>query len=64
MVNAIISLANNLNYKIVAEGVETKEQLKFFENSNCDEIQGYYFSLPLNAEDFHALLAEDKTFSD
>ncbi len=64
VVNAIISLANNLNYKIVAEGVETKEQLKFFENSNCDEIQGYYFSLPLNAEDFHALLAEDKTFSD
>ncbi len=63
VVNAIISLANNLNYKIVAEGVETREQLAFFEKSTIDEIQGYYFSKPLSAEDLQALLTEDKTFS-
>ncbi len=62
VVNAIISLAKNLNFKIVAEGVETKEQLEFLENTDCNEIQGYYFSKPMSSEDMHAILVKDKPF--
>ena len=60
VINAIISLAKNLNFKIVAEGVETKEQLEFLENTDCDEIQGYYFSQPMSSEEMHAIMVEDK----
>ena len=49
---AIISLAKSFGIAITAEGVENKEQLDFLINENCDEIQGYYFSKPLNKEDF------------
>ena len=62
VVNAIISLAKNLNFKIVAEGVETKEQLEFLEKTECNEIQGYYFSKPMSSEDMHAILVKDKPF--
>lgn len=62
VVNAIITLAKGLNFKVVAEGVETGEQLEFLRSNNCDEIQGYYFSKPLSAEDFHALLKKDPLF--
>ena len=46
----IISLAKNLQLKIIAEGVETKEQLEFLRAEGCEQIQGYYFSRPLHAE--------------
>ena len=49
---AIISLSKTFGIAITAEGVENKEQLDFLINQNCDEIQGYYFSKPLNKEDF------------
>ena len=62
VVNAIISLAKNLNFKIVAEGVETKEQLEFLENTECNEIQGYYFSKPMSSEEMHAILVKDEPF--
>src|SRR6202521_3973754 len=45
--SAIISMAKNLNLKVIAEGVETKEQLSFLQTYRCDQIQGYYFSKPL-----------------
>ena len=44
---AVIAMAHNLNYKVVAEGVETPEQLEFLRNCNCDYGQGYLFSKPL-----------------
>ena len=50
IVLAIIQLAHNLRLKVVAEGVETEEQLRFLHLHRCDEIQGYFFSKPLSAD--------------
>jgi len=55
---AIITLAKSLGLKIVAEGVEDKEQLAFLKQHNCDVYQGYYFSRPLGAEHIPALLQQ------
>jgi EAL domain-containing protein (putative c-di-GMP-specific phosphodiesterase class I) len=52
---ALISLAHNLNLVVVAEGVETQQQVEFLCGIGCDLIQGYHFSLPLRAADFVAL---------
>ena len=49
---AVISMANSLNLKVIAEGVENEEQMSFLRAHHCDEIQGYYFSKPLEADDF------------
>ncbi len=49
---AIISMAKSLRLEVIAEGVETKQQLNFLAKNNCDEIQGYYFSRPLVFEAF------------
>jgi diguanylate cyclase (GGDEF)-like protein/PAS domain S-box-containing protein len=56
VITAIIALAHSLNMSVVAEGVETKDQLDFMKKSNCDEIQGYYFSKPLSSEEFRKLV--------
>jgi diguanylate cyclase (GGDEF)-like protein/PAS domain S-box-containing protein len=56
--SAIIALAHNLNFKVLAEGVETAEQLAFLRQQGCDYYQGYYFSKPLPAADFAALLQQ------
>jgi len=48
---AIIAMAHNLDLKVIAEGVETKEQLEFLEQQNCDQIQGFLISKPLSADD-------------
>lgn len=58
VLNSVIRMAKLLNMKIVAEGVETREQLSFLKGAGCDWIQGYYFSKPLPLKDFRALLAE------
>ena len=54
---SIITLAHNLGLKVVAEGIETQEQLGFLQDSGCDQGQGYYFSPPLPADGFfqHAM---------
>ncbi|MEH7236865.1 EAL domain-containing protein [Bacillus sp. JJ1562] len=52
IVKAIITLAHNLNLKVVAEGVETEDQLAFLRKNNCDYFQGFLFSKPLSSEDF------------
>ena len=57
IVSTIISLAHCLNLKVVAEGVETEEQLKLLRLLRCDEMQGYLFSRPLPAEDVERLIA-------
>jgi diguanylate cyclase (GGDEF)-like protein len=56
IVRAIVSLAHSLRLKVVAEGVETAEQLEFLKTLGCDQYQGYYFSPAVPAKDFVALL--------
>ena len=57
--NTIISIAQQLKHKVIAEGVETVEQLAFLKNSGCDEVQGYLFSRPLTAAAFEKAFRED-----
>ncbi len=53
---AIIAMAHSLNLSVLAEGVETEEQLARLREEGCDEVQGYLFSRPVCAEDFELLL--------
>ena len=57
---AIIGMAHGLGLKVIAEGVEYEDQLKFLRWQKCDNMQGYYFSRPLQAEAFEALLTSGK----
>jgi EAL domain-containing protein (putative c-di-GMP-specific phosphodiesterase class I) len=57
---AIITMAHALRLKVVAEGVETRAQLEFLTANGCDEIQGYYFSRPLPAEQCTQLLRDKR----
>ncbi len=50
IVKSVIALAHNMNLKVIAEGVEDKNQLDFLRNENCDQVQGFYFSPPENSE--------------
>lgn len=50
VMNSIISLAHSLNLKITAEGIEKREQYELLRESDCDYIQGYYFSKPLEVD--------------
>ncbi|MEQ1529646.1 MAG: EAL domain-containing protein, partial [Methylococcales bacterium] len=56
---AIVAMGHNLGFKVLAEGVETAEQLLFLKNQGCDLYQGYLKSRPLPAEEFAALLIAD-----
>jgi len=59
---AIVTLARNLKLNVIAEGVETVEQLDFLRGLDCDEVQGYLFSHPLSAEESLRLLMEKKCY--
>ncbi|HYD97312.1 MAG TPA: EAL domain-containing protein [Noviherbaspirillum sp.] len=59
IVASIISLAHNLRRHVIAEGVETHEQLAYLQRHGCNEMQGYYFSKPVPAELFEKLLRID-----
>jgi diguanylate cyclase (GGDEF)-like protein len=54
--DTILAMAGSLGLKVVAEGVENLDQMKFLERRGCDEMQGYYFSKPLPAEEMTAYL--------
>ena len=57
IVEDTIALAKKLDMRIVAEGIETREQVDFLASMNCDLIQGYYFAKPMPIADF-----EEKAF--
>jgi diguanylate cyclase (GGDEF)-like protein len=56
--NAIIALAQSLNLKVIAEGVETKGQRDFIVENGCENIQGYYYSKPVPANEFELILRD------
>ena len=56
---AIIALGHNLKLKVIAEGVETRAQLDFVRDYDCDQMQGYYFSAALGADALADMLARD-----
>jgi diguanylate cyclase (GGDEF)-like protein/PAS domain S-box-containing protein len=60
IVTAVISMGRSLRMRVVAEGVETQEELSFLQANQCKEAQGYYFSRPVLAEKFAKLLAIGK----
>lgn len=59
IISAVTAMAHNMRMKVIAEGVETEEQLSFLRMSGCDEIQGFLFSKPLPADEFELLLARN-----
>lgn len=70
LADAIVDMAKTLEKKVIAEGVETLEQLRYLQQRGCDQIQGYYFCEPVNAltatrllEDGYEGLLQRKSFS-
>ena len=58
IVTAIVAMAQSLNLKVTAEGVETAEQLAFLRTLQCDELQGYLFSRPVPSDELTRLLGK------
>lgn len=54
IVMAVISMGHSLGLRVIAEGVETAQQLEFLRQNGCDEVQGYFFARPMSAPDFIA----------
>lgn len=64
IVSAVILMAHSLNLKVIAEGVESTEQLDFLLDRKCNEMQGYLFSRPLSADNFAQLFSDNPTYAD
>jgi diguanylate cyclase (GGDEF)-like protein/PAS domain S-box-containing protein len=56
IVTAVISMGRSMKLRVVAEGVETREELKFLRSHQCEEAQGYYFSRPVLPHEFSVML--------
>ena len=56
IISAVISMARALNLRVIAEGVETEEQLAFLRREQCSEMQGFLYSQPLTVADFEQAL--------
>jgi EAL domain-containing protein (putative c-di-GMP-specific phosphodiesterase class I) len=61
MIELILDIANFLVVPVVAEGVETEEQLQMLREAKCDLVQGFYFSRPLPAEEFEKLILKEQS---
>jgi len=59
---SIIAMAHHMRLSVIAEGVETEAQLSYLQKHGCDEVQGYFFSPPLPADEFAAMLRTGHTF--
>ncbi|WP_394777896.1 EAL domain-containing protein, partial [Undibacterium sp.] len=57
---AVINMAHSLKLQVVAEGVETEAQLAYLRRHRCDQIQGYYFSKPVAAQQLEQMLNDEK----
>ena len=58
MINLIVALGHCMDLKVLAEGVETEDQLNYLREHGCDEVQGYHFSRPIPADELEALCKE------
>lgn len=58
LIKELLSLSKRLNMKVIAEGVETKDQIEFLKENGCDAIQGYYYSKPLPENEFIEYLSK------
>jgi diguanylate cyclase (GGDEF)-like protein/PAS domain S-box-containing protein len=63
IVMAILAMSHRLNLEVIAEGVETAEQLSFLADNDCDRVQGYFFSKPLSLENFSRFIDDNPTVS-
>ena len=59
VVKETIQLAKNLNMKIVAEGIERKDQVEFLAEQGCDMIQGFYYAKPMTVQEFDRRVERD-----
>ncbi len=57
IITAVITLGHAMGLTVTAEGVETDEQLRFLRERGCNQLQGFYFSVPVSAADVSALVA-------
>jgi diguanylate cyclase (GGDEF)-like protein len=64
IVDAIVAMAHSLKLNVIAEGVETREQLDFLRQRNCQQVQGYYFARPLDPLQFEAFIVQGMSVGD
>jgi EAL domain-containing protein (putative c-di-GMP-specific phosphodiesterase class I) len=60
LVELVLNIAKNLKVPVIAEGVETEEQLQLLKGLGCDVIQGFYFSRPLPADQFEEQIIQNE----
>ena len=60
LVRSILNIAHLMNFSTVAEGVEEAEQVKILKEAGCDEIQGWYYSRPVPAQEFTKFILAEK----